>query len=83
VRAVKPCLKLYGMDFTAAENRGMQEAGRACVEFWLRDATTRGIRVEIARTSTLMDQSLGRPLYGYSAPPRIAQENGRFRVTFG
>jgi hypothetical protein len=83
VRAVKPCLKIYGMDFTAAGNRGFQEAGRACVEFWLRDATSRGIQVEIARTSTLMDQSLGRPLYGYSVPPRIAQESGRFRVTFG
>jgi hypothetical protein len=41
------------------------ETGRACVEFWLGVAVARGIRVVIAASSSLMDQNLGRPLYGY------------------
>lgn len=41
------------------------EAGRACVEFWLGVAVARGIRVVVAASSTLLDQSTGRPLYGY------------------
>lgn len=41
------------------------ETGRACVEFWLGVAVARGIRVVVAASSTLLDQSTGRPLYGY------------------
>lgn len=73
-------IKLYGMDFTYANNRGFAEAGRACVEFWLRDATKRGIKVTIASSSTLMDQSSGRVPYGYSNPPTIIWKDGYCRV---
>lgn len=41
------------------------ETGRACVEFWLGVAVARGVRVVVASSSSLMDQNLGRPLYGY------------------
>lgn len=75
-------LKLYGMDYTyGKDNRGFAEAGRACVEFWIRDATWRKIKVEIARSSTLMDQASGRVLYGYSFPPLIGMDAaGKFTV---
>lgn len=73
-------IKIYGMDFTS-ENRSFAEAGRACVEFWLRDATWRKIKVTIAPSSTLMDQASGRVLYGYSVPPVLTQVEGQFKVT--
>lgn len=42
------------------------ETGRACVEFWLGVAVSRGVRVVVAANSSLMDQNIGRPLYGYN-----------------
>lgn len=75
-------LKIYGMDFTYADNRGFAEAGRACVEFWLSQAWSRGVQVTIAGTSTLIDQSTRRSLYGYSTQPKIVQKDGKFHVTF-
>ena len=73
-------IKLYGMDFTNNDNRGFAEAGRACLEYWIRDAIGRGIKVSIAATSTLMDQCLGRRLYGYTSPPKITAVDGKFKV---
>lgn len=64
-------IKLYGMDFTYKENRGFAEAGRACVEYWISVAISRGIKVYLPKTTTLCDSSLGRPLYGYSNPPDV------------
>jgi hypothetical protein len=64
-------MKLYGMDFTDKSNQAFSEAGRACVEYWLRDAAWRNIKVTIAKNSSLCDQSVGRPLYGYSNPPQL------------
>lgn len=74
-------LKLYGIDFTYNGNRGFAEAGRACVESWVRDCAWRNIKVTIAPSSTLMDQSTQRPLYGYSVPPQIERREGRWSVT--
>jgi hypothetical protein len=68
------------MDFTYANNKGFAEAGRACVEHWLRDAIWRGIKVTIAPSSTLMDQMQNRPLYGYSTPPKISYIDGKYKV---
>lgn len=76
-------IKLYGFDFTYPDNRGFAEAGRACMEFWIRDATWRGIKVTIAKSCSLCDQALGRPLYGYSVPPKIEQVDGVFKVKLG
>lgn len=64
-------IKLYGMDFTYKENRGFAEAGRACVEYWIAVAISRGIKVWLPKSTTLCDSSLGRPLYGYSNPPDV------------
>jgi hypothetical protein len=73
-------VKLYGMDFTYAKNKGFAEAGRACIEHWVRDACWRNIKVTIAPSSTLMDHCTGRVLYGYSNPPDVSKQNGRFVV---
>ena len=70
------------MDFTYANNRGFAEAGRACIEHWVRDACWRGIKVTVAPTSTLMDQFNNRPLYGYSVAPTIKKKEGKFVVEF-
>ena len=58
-------MKIYGMDFTNREGSTV-EAGRACVEFWLSRATMQGIKVTIAKNSTLCDQHIDRQLYGYA-----------------
>jgi hypothetical protein len=75
-------IKLYGMDFTYANNRGFAEAGRACIEHWVRDAVWRGIKVTIAPSSTLMDQCNDRQLYGYSTPPIITKDENGYHVSF-
>lgn len=57
-------IALFGCDFTYA-NHHIAESGRACVEFWLRYAIDRGIRVVGALTSTLFDMDSKQQLYGY------------------
>lgn len=76
-------LKLFGMDFTpkSAQDGARVEAGRACVESLIRDCTWRKMTVEIANSSTLCDQHLGRPFYGYSFPPKVEFANNRYTVT--
>lgn len=64
-------MRLYGMDFTDKENKAFSEAGRACVEYWLRDAAWRGIKVYLPKNTSLCDQAAGRVLYGYSTPPSL------------
>lgn len=66
-----PHVKLYGMDYTQKENRGMAEAGRACMEYWIAVACSRGIKVTLSQSTTLCDQAMGRQLYGYSFQPDV------------
>lgn len=58
-------IEIYGFDFTYP-NAHHAEKGRACVEFWLGIAVSRGIDVKIPHVSTLLDacEPEGR-LYGY------------------
>ena len=59
-------LHLYGIDFThKAVN--FAEAGRACCEFWLAIAVSKGIKINIASTSSLLDTNVpnDEKLYGY------------------
>lgn len=73
-------IKLYGMDYSNQDGKFV-EAGRACMEFWIGIAHRQfGIKVSIANTSTLMDQSKARQLYGYSIAPEIAIQDGKFVV---
>ena len=64
-----PHVKLYGMDYTQKENRGFAEAGRACLEYWIAIACSRGIKITLSKSTTLCDHAMGRPLYGYAFPP--------------
>ena len=57
---------LYGVDFTY-KNVNMAEAGRACVEFWCATAIAKGIKIEVAHNSGLLDTNVpeDEKLYGY------------------
>lgn len=57
---------LFGCDFTYP-NSHQAEQGRACVEFWLGVAMERGVEIQIAERSSLMDAVQQRPLYGFGA----------------
>lgn len=58
-------ISIYGFDFTYP-NAHHAEKGRACVEFWLGIAVSRGIKVRVPHESSLLDacEPDGR-LYGY------------------
>lgn len=62
--ATKLCL--YGLDYTY-RNVSMAEAGRACTEFWCATAVSRGIKIEVAHHSGLLDTDVpdNEKLYGY------------------
>jgi hypothetical protein len=45
---------LFGCDFSYP-NLHLAESGRACVEFWMGQASARGVQFAIAGHSTLMD----------------------------
>ena len=57
---------LYGMDYTY-KNISMAESGRACVEFWCAIAVSKGIKIEVAHRSSLLDTNVpdNEKLYGY------------------
>ena len=59
-------LHLYGIDFTH-KAINFAEAGRACCEFWLAIAISKGIKVNIAHNSSLLDMNVpnDQKLYGY------------------
>ena len=58
---------LYGIDYTYRDNLHMAESGRACTEFWCATAVSRGIKVEVAHRSGLLDTNVpnNEKLYGY------------------
>ena len=60
-------LYLYGIDYSYKSNIVMAEAGRACTELWISAAIARGIKVEVAYNSTLLDTNVPdeEKLYGY------------------
>ena len=59
-------LHLYGIDFTH-KAINFAEAGRGCCEFWLALATTKGIKINVAHNSSLLDTNVPKDqkLYGY------------------
>jgi len=60
-------LHLYGIDFSYKQNLNFAEAGRACCEFWCAIALSKGMQIEVARTSGFMDTNVAEneKLYGY------------------
>ena len=59
-------ISLYGIDFTY-KNVNMAESGRACCEFWCAIAVSKGIKLEVAHRSGLLDTNVpdNEKLYGY------------------
>ena len=59
-------LHLYGIDFSH-KNVHFAESGRGCCEFWLAVAISKGIKVNIAHNSSLLDMNVpeDQKLYGY------------------
>lgn len=59
-------ISCFGMDFTY-DNVVQAEKGRACVEFWLGIAASRGIELAMPKTTSLMDayHSQSDRFYGY------------------
>lgn len=79
-------INLYGLDFTYRSNVNMAEAGRACVEFWCSQAVSKGIQLEVAQSSSLLDTNVPaeEKLYGYHRldnPLVQTFENGTLSVT--
>lgn len=79
-------LRLFGLDFTYPRSHDA-EKGRACVEFWLGVAMARGIEIQVAERSSLMDMVTKRPLYGFgelgSLDAEATQdESGAWRVRY-
>ncbi|MBV5268972.1 MAG: hypothetical protein JZU55_02475 [Afipia sp.] len=78
-------ISLFGLDYTLA-NSHHAEQGRACVEFWLGIAASRGIEITIPDTSSLMDAcATDRDrLYGYDCVDVVLknQEDGTVKVEF-
>ena len=60
-------INLYGIDYSYMHNLHMAEAGRACAEFWLATAIHKGIKIEVAHKSGLLDTNVPdeEKLYGY------------------
>jgi hypothetical protein len=63
-RATEICL--YGIDYSY-KNVKIAEAGRACCEFWCAIAVSKGVKVEVAHSSGLLDTNIpeNEKLYGY------------------
>lgn len=73
------------MDYTYP-NAHDAEKGRACVEFWLGQAHARGIKINLPKTTTLMDSMYPRAsrLYGYDTVEVDfdVQEDGTLKLGF-
>tara|TARA_R100000808_G_C2153173_1_gene163152 strand:+ start:1923 stop:2648 length:726 start_codon:yes stop_codon:yes gene_type:complete len=78
-------LHLYGIDFTH-KNVSFAEAGRGCCEFWLAIAATKGVKINIAHSSSLLDTSVpnDQKFYGYHRledPLVSTATNGNMLIT--
>ena len=60
-------LHLFGIDYSYSTNVHMAESGRACTEFWLSFCVSRGMKIDVAYGSSLLDTNVPpeERLYGY------------------
>ena len=60
-------LHLFGIDYSYTTNVHMAESGRACTEFWLSFCVSRGMKIDVAYGSSLLDTNVPpeERLYGY------------------
>ena len=78
-------ISCFGMDYSY-DNVHQAEKGRACVEFWLGQAHARGIKINMPKTTTLMDACCPQAarLYGYDTLDIEfkMQEDGMVKLEF-
>lgn len=77
-------ISLYGVDFSYADGH-KAEKGRACVEYLLGMASARGVHIEVASDSTLLDANIDddQRFYGYDViEPVISQTENGVKVKF-
>jgi hypothetical protein len=76
-------LHLYGCDFTYPDKHAA-ESGRACVEFLLGIAGSRGVVCTVAGDSTLLDAQVpvDKKFYGYHFPLKVtrSEDDGKVAV---
>lgn len=70
-------LGLYGIDFSYSGMHS-REKGRGCAEFWLGFASARGMTIQVAETSTLLDACAPDEdrFYGYDAEHVTVDHSG-------
>lgn len=78
-------ISIFGADFTYPGDKHGSEAGRGCVEFLLAIAMSRGIKVNVAAHSTLLDTNvpMSDKLYGFAHSKdyaKVTMENGQYKV---
>ena len=75
-----PEISLYGCDFTYAD-RHASESGRGCVEFLIGIAVSRGIKINVAASSTLLDSNCRDKFYAYGGRVKLVPtEDGSVKV---
>jgi len=57
-------IALFGADYSFP-HKHFSEKGRGCCEYWLGVASARGIKINVAKGSTLMDADQDEGPYGY------------------
>ena len=60
-------LHIFGIDFSYQKTPHFAEAGRACCEFWVATGIAKGMKIEVAPNSPLLDTNVpdNEKLYGY------------------
>lgn len=60
-------ISVFGLDYSYRSNIVMAEAGRACAEFWMATLAARGVQINVAPESSLLDTDVPNheKLYGY------------------
>ena len=78
-------ISCFGMDYSYS-NTHQAEKGRACVEFWLGQAHARGVKINLPKTTSLMDSCHDKAdrLYGYDTQDVIfdIQADGAVKLSF-
>ena len=79
-------LHIFGIDFSYQKTPHFAESGRACCEFWVATAISKGMKIEVAHHSPFLDTNVpsDQKLYGYHRlkdPLVVSTENSSLLVT--
>lgn len=75
-------VSFFGCDFTYADQHAA-ESGRGCVEFLIGVAISRGMKINVADNSSLLDSNATNKFYGYNGRVKLVpSEGGALKVEF-